>query len=160
MRAALFSPLDPNSDKVSFLAETAIFAQWFHSTTDIFYSRWQEGEVDIVSLSANQKIYWAVEVKWSDRHCDNTSELRMYAEFCRANKLKGMLITSRTRILDCEVDGVHMFMLPASIYCYTVGYNVVYGKKRSVPFSSQESTAKVPVQKPIISPPQGNSEAI
>jgi uncharacterized protein len=66
MRAALFSPVDESSEEVSALAETAIFSQWFHSDElNLYYARWKDGEVDIVRLGADQRVRWAVEVKWS-----------------------------------------------------------------------------------------------
>jgi hypothetical protein len=53
------------------LAETALFAQWFHDSgliDQIYYARWANGEIDMVFLEqASQKPLWATEVKWSDR---------------------------------------------------------------------------------------------
>jgi predicted AAA+ superfamily ATPase len=130
MRAALFSPLKAGDTAIGPLTETAIFSQWFHSSTDIYYARWQDGEVDIVYLGANQKVGWAVEVKWSDRHCDNQAELKNYISFCHANKLKTMMITSKTRTMVCIVEDVKVRIVPASVYCYTVGYNIIYHKRK------------------------------
>ncbi|HEY6944493.1 MAG TPA: ATP-binding protein [Candidatus Acidoferrum sp.] len=130
IRAALFSPLKAEDSAVGSLAETAVFAQWFHSlTTTLFYARWPDGEVDIVSLRADQKVAWAVEVKWSDRYCEKLDELGGLISFCRDNGLKNVLITSKSRNLSCEVDGLKLEFVPASIYCYTVGYNLIRGKK-------------------------------
>lgn len=129
MRAALFSPLGPEDKAVAPLAETSIFSQWFHSEDPLYYARWQGGEVDMVYLSPEQKPDWAVEVKWSDRYCDNPRELRSLISFCRTNGLRKPLVTSKTRTLVREVDGVRIEFVPASIYCYTVGYNIIQGKK-------------------------------
>lgn len=129
MRAALFSPLKADDDAIGSLAETAIFSQWFHSDNTLYYARWQDGEVDIVMLGPKQKAIWAVEVKWSDRFCDNPNELKGVVSFCLANHLNGALVTSRTKTLTCDVEGVKIPFLPASVYCYTVGYNLVKGRK-------------------------------
>ncbi len=131
MRAALFSPSGPEDNSIGALAETAIFSQWFHSeNAQLYYARWPEGEVDIVSVAPNtQKATWAVEVKWSDRYCDKPEELREYTSFCRSNGLDTILITSRSRALSCKVDGVTIKFVPASTYCYTVGYNIVHHKQ-------------------------------
>jgi len=131
MRAALFSPLKADDNAVGSLAETAIFSQWFHSTTTtLYYARWQDGEVDIVSLDAEQKAMWAVEVKWSDRYCDHPEELKSLVSFCHDNHLKAPpLVTSKTLTTVREVSGVKIRFVPASQYCYTIGYNLIQGKK-------------------------------
>jgi len=130
MRAALFSPLEADDSAISSLAETAIFSQWFHSiVTTLYYARWQDGEVDIVRLGAKQKAIWAVEVKWSDRYCDKPEELKSLISFCHANDLSDTLVTSRTKTLTCEVDNIAIRFVPASLYCYTVGYNLIRFRK-------------------------------
>lgn len=129
MRAALFSPLKPEDSAVAALAETSIFSQWFHSEDPVYYARWQEGEVDMVYLDHRQRAAWAVEVKWSDRYCDSPEELKSLLSFCRANDLRKSLATSKTRTHTCDVKGVRIQFVPASVYCYTVGYNLIQGKK-------------------------------
>lgn len=130
MRAALFSPLQAEDEAIPALAETAIYSQWFHSSGDpLYYARWADGEVDIVRLGPKQKASWAVEVKWSDRYCEKPNELRSLISFCHANNLKKILVTSRTQSLTCEVDNITIPFVPASVYCYTVGYNIIHGRK-------------------------------
>ena len=129
MRAALFSPLKADDSAVASLAETSIFSQWFHSDPRLYYARWHDGEVDLVHLEPKQKVAWAVEVKWSDRYCDNPDELKSLLSFCQANRLKRVLVTSKTKKLSCKAGGIEVDFLPASIYCFTVGYNIIHGKK-------------------------------
>jgi len=129
MRAALFSPLKADDNAIGPLAETAIFSQWFHSDTPLHYARWQDGEVDIVGLGLKQKVIWAVEVKWSDHYCDKPAELKSLVSFCRENRLGNVLVTSRSKTLTRKVDGIIMQFIPASLYCYTVGYNLIHGRK-------------------------------
>jgi predicted AAA+ superfamily ATPase len=130
MRAALFSPVTADDSAIPYLAETAIFAQWFHSDTTLHYARWKDGEVDMVMLGAKQKPVWAVEVKWSDRYCDKPETLReSLVGFCQVNHLSDPLVTSKTKTVTCKVDGVAIRFLPASLYCYTVGYNIIRGRK-------------------------------
>ncbi len=136
MRAALFSPLKADDDAIGSLVETAIFSQWFHSDTTLHYARWQEGEVDIVHLGKKQKVFWAVEVKWSDRYCDRPEELKSLVDFCNANGLNDTVVTSRTKTLTCKVDGIKIPFLPASVYCYTVGYNIIHGRMK-LPLAEQ-----------------------
>jgi predicted AAA+ superfamily ATPase len=132
MRAALFSPVKSSDEAIGSLAETAIFSQWFHSPSGVlYYARWPEGEVDIVSLSSDtQKALWTVEVKWSDRPCENWDELRNVTGFCRANHLADALVTSKTKAFTCKVDEVTIEFVPTSLYCYTVGFNVIHSKQR------------------------------
>jgi predicted AAA+ superfamily ATPase len=134
MRAALFSPvLENDTVELGHLAETAIFSQWFHSDETLHYARWDKGtdkgEVDIVWLSRTvQKPDWAVEVKWSDRYCDKAGELGSLLGFCRRNNLPGAIVTSKTRTQLLDEQGIHLEFLPTSLYCYTVGFNLVHGK--------------------------------
>ncbi len=130
MRAALLSPIKKDDIAIGPLTETAVFSQWFHSTNvNLYYARWNDGEVDIVCrVLQEQKQLWAVEVKWSDRFCDHLDELKSLVSFCIANGLKNTLVTSLTRNIICERDGVKIRFVPASLYCYTVGLNLVRQK--------------------------------
>ncbi len=129
MRAALFSPLDAEDNAVARLAETSVFSQWFHSETPLYYGRWRRGEVDIVHLGPEQRADWVVEVKWTDHFCDNPDELKSLISFCKENGLKRPTVTSKTKRAQREVDSIHIEFVPASVYCYTVGYNLIQGKK-------------------------------
>jgi uncharacterized protein len=133
MRAALFSPVKADDSAVTSLAETAVFSQWFHSpVTTLYYARWQDGEVDIVNLDANkQKPLWVIEVKWSDRYCEHPQELNSLISFCRTNRIKSALVTSKSETTICDVDGFKIQFVPASLYSYTVGYNLIHGRPRA-----------------------------
>ena len=125
MRSALFSPLDEDDEAMGPLAETAIFAQWFHADAELHYARWDQGEVDIVRLGLAQKPDWAVEVKWSDRYVDHPGDLKSVIGFCQTNRLSKVTVTSKTRREVRSVEGIRMEFVPASLYCYVVGYNSV-----------------------------------
>jgi predicted AAA+ superfamily ATPase len=133
MRAALFSPVKATDSAVTALAETAVFSQWFHSPhTTLYYARWQDGEVDIVNLEANkQKPLWVIEVKWSDRYADHPHELDSLISFCRSNRIASALVTSLTRTALCDLDGFKIQFVPASLYSYTVGYNLIHNRPRT-----------------------------
>jgi predicted AAA+ superfamily ATPase len=132
MRAALFSPLKADDDAMGALTETAIFSQWFHHEFGgLYYARWSDGEVDLVALEpAKQKPVWAVEVKWSDHFCDNPGDLKSAIGFCRANALASVRVTSKSRTMSCDVNGLKIHFVPASVYCYTVGFNIIHFKQR------------------------------
>lgn len=131
IRAALFSPIGPTDDSVGALAETGIFSQWFHAPMEQYYARWNQGEVDIVGLGPTQRPRWAVEVKWSDRFFERPSELKSLLQFCHSNQIPSVSVTTRTRSGVRECEGVRIRFMPASLYCYAVGFNVVTGKQRS-----------------------------
>jgi predicted AAA+ superfamily ATPase len=130
MRAALFGQLESESAAMGSLTETAIFSQWQHSKqTDLYYARWNSGEIDIVFLNdADQTPLWAVEVKWSDRPYKVRSELDNCVDFVERNKSvkRPILITSKT-LSDQHVHykGVNFIFMPASLYAYTLGNNIL-----------------------------------
>lgn len=130
MRAALFSPIGADDEAVGSLAETAIFSQWFHNEYPLHYARWTGGEVDIVNLSSKQKIEWAVEIKWSDRFVNDPSKLKSLISFCHSNKLERVLVTSRTQLALKQIGKLKIRFIPSSTYCYTIGYNIIHGRKR------------------------------
>jgi uncharacterized protein len=132
MRAALFSPLKADDAAMGALTETAVFSQWFHHDFGgMYYARWNDGEVDLVALeSTKQKPVWAAEVKWTDRFCDNPGDLESVIAFCRANDLDSVRVTSKTKTMSCDVRGLKIHFVPASIYCYTVGFNIIHSKQR------------------------------
>ena len=130
--AALFSPVSSDDPRMSSLVETAIFSQWFHSNTELYYASWKtgkKGEVDIVSLNANMKPGWAVEVKWSDRYYRQPGDLRSLAEFCLTHNLSKALVTTQTITGKKVIGNTTYEYTPASLYCYLLGYNIVKGKQ-------------------------------
>ena len=130
MRAALFGQLQADSEAMGAMTETAIFSQWQHSmTTELYYARWNSGEIDIVHLNlVDQLPSWLVEVKWSDRPYKSHSELDNCIEFIKKNKsiIQPIKITSRT-IADENFmyKGVQFKFEPASLYAYALGANIL-----------------------------------
>lgn len=133
MRAALFGPVDTDSEAMGSLTETAIFAQWFHSTDfvdQIHYARWAGGEVDIVACErTTQKPSWVVEVKWSDRPYMQPREISAVAEFVQKNQTiesdeDEPLVTTYSQSGTKQVNGVTVHFMPSSLYCYMVGKNL------------------------------------
>ncbi|MCG8466729.1 MAG: ATP-binding protein [Gemmatimonadetes bacterium] len=131
MRAALFAAVEEDSQLMGALAETAIFAQWFHADYDthLHYARWQSGEVDIVQLDHDQKPLWAAEVKWSDRPVKHPGELRSLLTFAQEHGLASVLCTTRTRSLRVRHGtGIELRFLPASVWAYVLGRNIIANK--------------------------------
>jgi uncharacterized protein len=155
MRAALFSPLHVDDrEAVGALAETAIFSQWFHAEVALYYARWADGEVDIVYLkTSTQKPAWAIEVKWSDRYCSNPDQLKSLISFCHANGLTKVIVTSKTKSMCCEIGDLKVTFVPASTYCYMVGYNVIRRGRKAVALKEQLEIASAP-SPDVAEPPQ------
>lgn len=128
IRTALFSPVAEDDEAMGNLVETAIFSQWFHSDVRLHYARWNKGEVDIVHLGPEQKALWALESKWSDRYYDKPSELTSLIRFCHEQNLSRAMVTSKTQHGTKTVESVALDFLPASLYCYMLGYNLVQGR--------------------------------
>lgn len=131
IRSALFSPVvDSDTDVMGALAETAIFSQWFHSDlTQLHYARWKTGEVDIVYLDPKiQRAEWIVEVKWTDLYFERPGELKNVIQFCHANNLNEATVTTRQKTGWIRIENIKIEFIPASIYCYLVGYNIIQGK--------------------------------
>ena len=125
LRCALFGPVSEDDAELGPLAETAVFAQWFHSDDiqRLHYARWKEGEVDIVYLDHQQEPDWCVEVKWSDRAPNHPEELS--GLFTLASRYPEIRANATTRTITQSKrswpgEGPLEF-IPTSLYCYTVG---------------------------------------
>lgn len=125
IRSALFTPIDAADPAIGDVAETAVFAQWFHSPRELHYARWDQGEVDIVALNPVQKPMWAVEVKWTDRCFHHHGELRNLVSFAETNGLPVATCTTRTEHGERLVGPVRIRFVPTSVYCYILGANLI-----------------------------------
>lgn len=130
LRAALFSPISANESDMGAMVETAVFSQWFHlGSEDLHYARWKDGEVDLVLVDGAGDPRWACEVKWSDRFGAQSPELRNLITFCKTHNLSQAIVTTRSERSEETVEGVTITCVPASLYCYTIGYNLVRGQR-------------------------------
>lgn len=130
LRAAMFGPVSLDDEAMGALAETAVFAQWFHDYKDfdLRYARWDDGEVDIVYLDPHsQEPSWLVEVKWSDASFDRPARLTSLIDFIRhhGDSIEEVSVTTRTKSGTRRVGGVDIDFVPAALYCYAVGRNVI-----------------------------------
>lgn len=127
---ALFGSIDPEDvELLGHLVETAIFSQWFHTPDtmeNIFYARWNDGEVDMVYKPMTKKIGWALEVKWSNAYYNDKSKLKKFFKFCEQNKLISGVVTTKTIEAQIVLDsGIHIGFQPAACYCLTVSKNIL-----------------------------------
>ena len=137
MRAALFGAPGEDDQTMGALAETALYAQWFHEPLiidQLYYARWPAGEIDIVSLDPKtQKPRWATEVKWSDRPARDSSQLRHLTSFrAKHPTLNHFQITTRTIHAPGQLaDGTAVDLVPTSLEVYRVGKFLLQPKIRS-----------------------------
>jgi uncharacterized protein len=126
LRTALFGSTNANDQIFGSLVETGVFAQWFHAEgQNLHYARWKQGELDIVSLRPDQRVQWAVEVKWSDRHVKNPALMRDVLAFCTQNNLRQLIVTTRTASDKKTISNVEVDFWPASLYAFAVGHSVI-----------------------------------
>jgi hypothetical protein len=140
MRAALFGQLEEDDQTMGSLAETALFAQWFHDGAlmdQLYYARWPKGEIDMVFLDqATQKPLWTTEVKWSDRPAKDPKQLRHLEAFREKHpKLKLCEVTTRTFQSQKTLNsGLSVTFTPTSLLVYEVGKFLLHKKmQRSIP---------------------------
>jgi uncharacterized protein len=112
------------------MVETAIYAQWLHRETQIpWYARWDKGEIDMVPLNEKTlKPMWAVEIKWSNKCCEDNTELKNLLSFSTKNKLKEVFITTLDKYEVREVNGITINFIPSAVYAFNVG-NSTLAKK-------------------------------
>lgn len=131
MRSALFGPMSSVDPAFGHLVETAIFSQWFHAEAmaNTYYARWRDGEVDMVRLTPDGKPMWAVEVKWSNRPCQNLGEIAGLITYCDQNSINNALVTT-IDVIDKKTlkGGLKIDFFPAALYCYSVGANIIKNK--------------------------------
>ena len=127
IRSALFAPLaEKDEAELGNLVETAVFSQWFHSPdTGLYYARWPKGELDMVYLGARLDAQWAIEVKWSDAYLERPEKLKEQVAFCKRNGLKQLTVTSRNILAGTELDEVEIEFVPAALYCYALGRDIL-----------------------------------
>ena len=124
LRCALFGPVAADDEEMGAIAETAVFAQWFHADLNLHYARWRNGEVDIVRLDGQQSPHWCVEVKWSNRYFRNPGMLKGLREFSLRHPRASLLATTRTETGRAQPwdGGSTVYFAPTSLYCYMVGH--------------------------------------
>lgn len=138
LHCALFGPVAEDDPEMGPLAETAVFAQWFHSAIhrSLCYARWQDAEVDLVHLDRRQKPDWCVEVKWSDGYLRRSAELSGLEELTNRHPGVTPLATTRT-VMEAGVPWLgegRLDFVPTSLYCYVVGDNAIRDPSPEAPW--------------------------
>jgi uncharacterized protein len=133
MRSALYGPIDTENPAFGSIVETAMLSQFLHSGNfNPYYSRWKQGEIDLVFLDAKQKVDWALEIKWSDRYVENHRDLSHIIDFCHTHNLKDITITTQSISATIEIDNVNINFFATSIYCYAAGKTILQIKEKNI----------------------------
>ncbi|WP_245827053.1 ATP-binding protein [Reichenbachiella faecimaris] len=130
LRSALFSPIQISDEFIGNMVETAIFSQWQHNYFfQLFYARWQNGEVDLVHMPDGLKFSMCLEIKWSNRFVDNPHELKSAIHFCKRHKISQLKITTIDITEVKKYQNIDFHFVPASLYAYEVGRNSIWLKQ-------------------------------
>lgn len=127
MRSALFEPVTNASPEIGHLVETAFITQFSHSIVymkNLYYSRWNKGEVDLVILE-NEKITVCMEIKWSNKYFDNPSKLKSLLSLLQKNKDALVAVTTLNKMGVSEHNNTKITFVPASAHSYTIGKSIM-----------------------------------
>jgi len=130
MYTGLFGEMSPQAAEFGHLVETALFAQRFHEDVRLNYARWgaADTEVDLVELSPALKPVSALEIKWTDRYAERPEGLKGLMKFARANALRRVWATTRTKATSTVVDGCEFKQWPAAVTAFHFGLNAMRGR--------------------------------
>jgi predicted AAA+ superfamily ATPase len=112
LTSALGLALTTNPAQMGHLVETAILIQrmdqrWLQ---DVYYARWDKGEVDAVCTDPTGKPMGALEIKWSD-----SASTKVATQFCARNSLPLLWYTTKTIYKTQVLDGVEIRFEPAAL---------------------------------------------
>ncbi|MBY0509021.1 MAG: ATP-binding protein [Rhodospirillaceae bacterium] len=148
MRAALFAPVRADDgQRIGQLAECAIFSQWQHSSAfrSLKYARWKnDGEVDIVHLTGDQKPRWLGEIKWSDRIQSHWGEETkgLSSMLKRHKSITSAFFTTKTIEAESTLEGRRLTIYPSAAYCYLVGRNITSRLDVPLPVATPDESTK------------------
>jgi len=129
MRTALFTPLSVDDIRTEYMVETAILAQWQHVEKDMFYyCKHDHVFIDLIKVDENKNPVWITNVRWQHPHGLEHNELDIVGHFCEKHGLPSSMITTKqTRDIIPSSNVIHSYE-PASLYCYSIGKQIVEDK--------------------------------
>ncbi len=129
LRTALFTPLSADDIRTEYMVETAILAQWQHIEKDMFYyCKHDHVILDLIKVDEHKNPVWVTDVRWQDPHGLAPNELDIVGHFCEKYRLiSSMITTKQTRDVIPSSNVIHSYE-PASMYCYTIGKQIVEDK--------------------------------
>ena len=130
MYPALFGTIEENNKTIlGRLAETVFFSNSFHwpgQSETTYYARWKNGEVDLVDMNA-EGIRVAVEIKWSDRPLEDSSEIKGLLDFAEKNEFVSphpLGCTTLTKQDARHYGNKEVVFIPTSLYCFLLGQDL------------------------------------
>ncbi len=129
LRTALFTPLSADDIRTEYMVETAILAQWQHIEKGMFYyCKHDHVILDLIKVDEHKNPIWVTDIRWQDPHGLAPNELDIVGHFCEKYRLiSSMITTKQTRDIIPSSNVIHSYE-PASLYCYTIGKQIVEDK--------------------------------
>lgn len=121
LRSALFSPIDFEDPLFGHVAETTAYAQLLHfNTNNLYYARWDKGEIDFVTLTSLQKADTVLEIKWSNKPTQDFKRIHELLSFSRKNNVRRITITTIDKYETPRIEGTRVEFIPLALHCYTL----------------------------------------
>lgn len=122
LRTALFSPLSAKSERLGPMIETTVVAQYFHEPLrQLYYARWDKGEIDLVETTPDLRPIAATEVKFSDRPLKQLKSLAPAVGFCQQHGIEKLRVTTRTETGTHRFPGVTALFEPTALHIWRIG---------------------------------------
>ena len=78
-------------------------------------------------MTAEMRPHWLIEIKWSDKAASRPESWHAIEEFIKSHShVADGVFTSRTVFGSKAVESARIDIVPASIYCHTVGRNTAF----------------------------------
>ena len=71
-----------------------------------------------------------MEIKWINQFYEKPGDLKPLLQFLKDNNLQTALVTTIDKEGTKEIDNLKLQYLPASVYAYTFGKNIILQKQK------------------------------
>jgi len=124
--AAVFGPVDSESEVFPRLAETALVSQWFGTkdAASLAYASWRGGDIDLLSLDpVDDRPSNVYEIDWSDDYAPGgkkaeTGPQGLSAFLGGTNRHAKAYVLTRERTRQGSIGGIDVTLVPLSLYAY------------------------------------------
>jgi len=124
--AAVFGPVDSESEVFPRLAETALVSQWLGTkdAASLAYASWRGGDIDLLSLDpVDDRPSNVYEIDWSDDYAPGgkkaeTGPQGLSAFLGGTNRQAKAYVLTRERTRQGSIGGIDVTLVPLSLYAY------------------------------------------
>ncbi|MDA1090539.1 MAG: AAA family ATPase [Proteobacteria bacterium] len=124
--AALFGPVDSESEVFARLAETALVSQWLGSVAapTLGYASWRGGAVDLLTMDPDSdKPSHVYEIDWADAYAPegkkvDTGPKGLSAFVAATNRNAKAYVLTRENTRQGSLGGIDVTLVPLSLYAY------------------------------------------